>query len=295
MIGSTWTDIHWTLEAAVHTDATTGEIAQMDTSNLKYRVSAASREDVSGPLSLIIDGVGRRYRFSHLQPATWYTFSVSVVTEDAESQATDINVVTNPSDMPIPLVSRYDTHEMAIKFAKDTFHYLNGPVKNYAILVASSQAVRSLPIQSSINITTGAFLRTATLSSTHLPSSSQRCTWRQRVASVPGDALHIQSIRAQRRQDGASVLHRHRAMHRASVAAEFPSDGALFSACFPNASPHQQDYCNGGLAANIKYALKLRGCTKELICMETDFIWPGRRSDWVPNKHVNVFRTNYGC
>lgn len=151
MIGSTWTDIHWTLETAVQTDTVTGETVQMDPSNLKYRVSAASREDISGPTSLIVDGVGRRHRFSHLQPATWYTFSVSVVTEGAESQPTDINLVTNPSDMPIPLVSRYDTREMAIKFVKDTFHYLNGPVTNYAILVASSQAVCSLQVQSSKN------------------------------------------------------------------------------------------------------------------------------------------------
>jgi hypothetical protein len=85
-----------------------------------------------------------RHRFDHLLPATWYTFAASVIGENGvQSEQVTINVVTNPSDLPIPLVSRYNSREMAIKFVRDSFPYLNGEIVNYAVLVGNAQAVSS--------------------------------------------------------------------------------------------------------------------------------------------------------
>ncbi|KRY66934.1 Tyrosine-protein phosphatase 10D [Trichinella pseudospiralis] len=102
-----------------------------------YRISYSGTDGLKSSESF--DTSQCQFLASHLQPSTWYTFSVTTIADDLESESASVTVLTGPTGMHLqafPLqVHRIENTMAEVSFSKYFFSDSNGVVNNYNIIV----------------------------------------------------------------------------------------------------------------------------------------------------------------
>ncbi|KRX97073.1 Tyrosine-protein phosphatase 10D [Trichinella pseudospiralis] len=181
---------------------------------------------------------------SHLQPSTWYTFSVTTIADDLESESASVTVLTGPTGMHLrhypkafPLqVHRIENTMAEVSFSKYFFSDSNGVVNNYNIIVTEDSEVG-----------TGQYL----------------------LVLLDKFEYHLYNWEMVKEFDTSPPYSTTPPDYQPFVNPKTKDASYVIGL---DTCDGKHKFCNGPLKPDATYFVKLRACTVANICMESDYV-----------------------